>query len=87
MDLENLSDSDDDPPHARKPGGGMGIRVSSLEHPEGNAADSPEDSIHGFAISGDVMKLQQLLNSSSDKQVDVNSRDEYVCTHCLGALR
>lgn len=78
MDLDNLSDSDDNPP-LRKSGGGMGVHVSAHVHDEDDLNAAPEDSLHGFALSGDVAKLQKLLASSDDLRGDVNSRDEYVC--------
>lgn len=55
-------------------GGGMGASVSV---PVANDAASIEDSVHGFAISGNVVGLEALL----DKQPAlVNARDEFVST-------
>jgi hypothetical protein len=75
VDLEHLDDDDDDdpPPHEKHGGGSLGVHVSSLGKPEEDK--DTEDSLHGYALSGDVAKLESLLESGT---VDVNNRDQYV---------
>lgn len=77
VDLEHLDDDDDPQPHGKHGGGSLGVHVSSLEKPEEDK--DPEDSLHGYALSGDVAKLESLLESAT---VDVNHRDQYVSA-CL----
>ena len=73
MDLEHLDDDDDPPPHEKHGVGSLGVHVSSLGKPEEDK--DTEDSLHGYALSGDVAKLESLLESGT---VDVNNRDQYV---------
>lgn len=77
VDLEHLDD--DDAPLSLSPkrsgGGGMGVVVSLLERPE--EYKDTEDSLHGYALSGDLAKLEALLACST---TDVDSRDQYVRT-------
>jgi len=73
VDLEHLDDDDDDPPpHGKHGGGSLGVHVSSLGKPEEDK--DTEDSLHGYALSGDVAKLESLLESGT---VDVDNRDQY----------
>lgn len=53
-------------------GGGMGASVSV---PVGSDTTSVEDSVHGFAISGNVAGLEALL---VEQPALVNTRDEFV---------
>lgn len=78
VDLDNLDDEDDEPSSSSKApagrgGGGMGIFVSSFER-EDPSQSAPENSIHGFAISGDTAKLKETIAKGGD----VNLKDEYV---------
>jgi hypothetical protein len=57
---------------ATRGGGGMGTSVSVPVVPD---EASVEDSIHGYAVKGDLEKLQALLD---DQPGLVNSRDEFV---------
>jgi len=72
VDLEHLDDDDDPPPHEKHGGGSLGVHVSSLGKPEEDK--ETEDSLHGYALLGDVAKLESLLESGT---VDVNNRDQY----------
>lgn len=81
IDLENLDDDDDtrfvtEGSKALKGGGGMGIRVSAVERdPTDDPSQGPvENSIHGFAISGNLEKLRNLIAGGSN----LNLKDEYV---------
>lgn len=55
-------------------GGGMGVSVSV---PAGTDNASVEDSVHGFAINGNVGGLEALLD---EQPALVNARDEFVST-------
>ncbi|KAF4573007.1 hypothetical protein EYR36_007517 [Pleurotus pulmonarius] len=62
---------DDSRPSSGKGSSGMGPSVSSMKPP-----DTAEDNtIHGFAVSGDVEALKTLFKMQPD--VDVNQHDEY----------
>lgn len=82
IDLENLDDDDDETrfvpegSKASKEGGGMGVRVSAVERdPTDDPSQGPvENSIHGFAISGNLEKLRDLVAGGAD----LNLTDEYV---------
>ncbi|KAG8741606.1 hypothetical protein FRC12_015613 [Ceratobasidium sp. 428] len=56
-----------------KGGGGMGISVSVPEP----TSSEPEESVHGFAVNGDALGLQLLLDG---KPSLVNARDEFEYT-------
>lgn len=71
IDLENLSDDDNDVPATRS-GGGMGIKVSLLEKPDG--AGTLDDTIHGYAISGDAEKVRRSIRNGAI----LDGRDAYV---------
>ena len=63
----------------------MGIRVSALA-PDSDEEDrdkGPDDSIHGYAIGGDLERLKALVADGAD----VNARDEYVSNQQLHAPR
>ena len=70
--MDNLSDDEVNVPSYKAGNTSMGIRVSSLENPDED--EDSEDSLHGYAITGDEGKLRALLTSG----VDINSRDKYV---------
>lgn len=73
VDLEHLDDDNTPLSPKQRDGGGMGVVVSLLEKPK--ELKDTEDSLHGYALSGDLAKLKSLLVSSA---LDVDSRDEYV---------
>jgi hypothetical protein len=73
VDLEHLDDNDTPLPPKKRGGGGVGVVVSLPEKPKG--LEDTEDSLHGYALSGDLVKLKSLLVSGT---TDVDSRDEYV---------
>lgn len=78
IDLDNLDDEDEPTSVGASSGrgGGFGVKVSSLERDPASSTSQtvPEDSIHEFAISGDLEKLR----STIQKGVDINMKDEYV---------
>ncbi|QRW00381.1 acyl-CoA-binding protein [Ceratobasidium sp. AG-Ba] len=66
-------DTDNAPPDSRESpskGGGLGVSVSVPEP----ANSEPENSVHGFAVNGDVLGLQLLLDADPSL---VNDRDEF----------
>ncbi|CUA72433.1 hypothetical protein RSOLAG22IIIB_01102 [Rhizoctonia solani] len=64
----------DTPSHTQKGGGGgMSVSVSVPVAPETNT----EDSVHGYAVSGNLVKLGELLTTQPEL---VNSRDEFEYT-------
>lgn len=71
IDLDNLSDGDDDTMNqGQRGGGGMGVKVSTLKEGHNSGVD---ESIHSYVISGDVDKVREALG-----RVDVDGRDQYV---------
>lgn len=81
VDLDNLSDDEVNVPSHKTANASMGIRVSSLENPAED--ENSEESLHGYAISGDADKLESLLIPG----LDVDSRDQYVIQSAAGYLR
>lgn len=80
IDLENLSDDDGIPSSsfekgkASAEGGAMSRSMSTMIQLEDfSAADEP-DSIHSYALGGNIEKLAALLDGES---VDIDAKDEY----------
>ncbi|KAG9127990.1 hypothetical protein FRC07_006584 [Ceratobasidium sp. 392] len=69
----NLDAPSDSRASSGKGGGGMGISVSVPEP----ASSGPEESVHGFAVNGDALGLQLLLDGQPSL---VNARDEFEYT-------
>ncbi|KAF8610656.1 ankyrin [Ceratobasidium sp. AG-I] len=61
----------------RRSGGGGGGMGTSVSVPVGNDTASVEDSVHGFAISGNIGGLEALLD---EQPALVNARDEFEYT-------
>jgi hypothetical protein len=77
--LKNTLDShSDSQTSSGRGGGGMGVSVSI---PAETTSSAPEDSIHGFAVSGDALGLQLLLDGQPEL---VNTRDEFVSPDVCG---
>src|SRR5258708_15417679 len=63
IDLENLSDEDEPPRSFSKKGkapaegGGLGVSMSTLSQVEDYSAADEPDSIHSYALEGDIEKL------------------------------
>ncbi|KAF9535358.1 ankyrin repeat-containing domain protein [Crepidotus variabilis] len=74
IDLDNLSDDEDETPGNASASGGLGVVVSTLNQVDG--VEQPMDhSLHGLAVSGELTGLKLLLDSS--KNLDLNAPDEY----------
>ncbi|KAG8746717.1 hypothetical protein FRC10_004021 [Ceratobasidium sp. 414] len=68
--LKSALDDTSDSRASSRGGGGMGISVSVPEP----ASSGPEESVHGFAVNGDALGLQLLLDGQPSL---VNARDEF----------
>lgn len=85
VDLENLSDDDESRPNTQpvrsgKGGGGMGFFVSSLARdPTDDLVQMSENSVHAFAITGDLDKLQAAIAMGAD----INAKDDFVSVQSL----
>jgi hypothetical protein len=81
LDLDDLDDEAEEPSGwdsgQRRGGGGMGLTVSSLAR-EDDPNQANEQSLHVFALSGNVEKLRESINDGAD----VNGKDEYVGPSC-----
>ncbi|KAF8344221.1 ankyrin repeat-containing domain protein [Cantharellus anzutake] len=80
IDLENLSDDSDHEPRisyskkgkASTEGEGLGVFVSTFDQTDDDGDGQP-DSIHSYALEGNIDKLKALLDS---EYVDINGKDE-----------
>ncbi|CAE6474157.1 unnamed protein product [Rhizoctonia solani] len=72
-DASAVSDAPSDTQKEGGGGGGMWVSVSVPVAPDASA----EDSVHGYAVSGDLDKLRELLAKQPEL---VNSRDEFEYT-------
>ena len=63
-------------------GGGLGNAVSTMA--SGDAPEEEEESLHSLAREGNAEGLKAFIHGHAG--IDVNAKDEYVCTHPVGTM-